>query len=233
MQDPTYDGAFRQGLALAALSMVTPTPATVDPGAGSIADLPAVSWLLDQQCDDGSWQPIRTIPLTPCAFNPVTFSGPETNTTALAMLGLHAVGATPNIDPISWLNSVREADGGWSYDGNGPSDPSSTGLVIGARRALGIAPDTAAIATLRSMQNIVTGVGNFDRGGFSYPGSAVRRPAVVERRRARPRQGRVAEQRHGRLTVTRSLFCSSSDDAGVAGRRTERGEASARPAMIS
>jgi hypothetical protein len=167
-QDSTYDGAFRQGLSLAALSVVSPTPASIDPGAGSVDDLPVVAWLRAQQCDDGSWQPIRTVPVTPCAFNPVTFSGPETNSTSVATLGLAAVGATAVVDPNTWLTSIRSADGGWSYDGTGSSDPDSTGLVMAARRALGIAPDAAAISALRSFQFDDTAPAA-DRGAFFYP----------------------------------------------------------------
>jgi hypothetical protein len=168
VQDSTYDGAFRQGISLAALSLVSPTPATIDPGAGAVEDLPAVAWLLDQQCADGSWQPIRTDLSTPCAFDPVTFSGPESNSTSMATLGLRAVDATPHVDPNNWFAAIRSADGGWSYDGTGSSDPDSTGLVIAARRALGIAPDAAAISALTSFQFGPSATAE-DRGAFYYP----------------------------------------------------------------
>src|SRR5579871_3956655 len=49
VQDPTYDGAYRQGLSLVALET-----------AGKAPDPTAVTWLLDQQCSDGGWQPVRT-----------------------------------------------------------------------------------------------------------------------------------------------------------------------------
>ena len=169
-QDATYDGAFRQGLSLAALSLVTPKPASIDPGAGSVASLPAVSWLLSQQCADGSWMPERTDLSTPCAFNPVTFAGPDTNSTAMAVLGLHAVGATAAIEPTTWLASIRDADGGWSYDGapTTGSDPDSTGLVMAAERALGDKPDAHAIAALRSFQ-FDSSAAPADQGAFFYP----------------------------------------------------------------
>ncbi len=169
-QDATYDGAFRQGLSLAALSLVSPKPASINPGSGSIASLPAVNWLLTQQCADGSWMPERTDLTQACAFDPTTFAGPDTNSTALAILGLQAVGATATVNPLTWLTSIRDADGGWSYDGapTSSSDPDSTGLVIAAERALGQKPDAAAITELRSFQFGSSSPAS-ERGAFFYP----------------------------------------------------------------
>lgn len=168
-QPGTSDGAFVQGLALAALSTVTPTPASIDPGSATVASLPAVSWLLAQQCADGSWM-YRADVTTVCAFDPATYAGPDTNSTALAVMGLHAVGATPVIDPQTWLTAIRNADGGWSYDGSSfsPSDPDSTGLVMGALRALGTTPDAAAISALLSFQ-LGSSAPADQRGAFFYP----------------------------------------------------------------
>ena len=59
-------------------------------------------------------------------------------------------------------------DGGWSYDGTGSSDPESTGLVTAARRALGHAPDAAAVRALRSFQ-FDGSAPAADRGAFFYP----------------------------------------------------------------
>ncbi len=170
VQSPTYDGAFRQGLALSALSLVSPKPASIDPGAGSIASLPAVAWLFSQQCADGSWMPYRANLATPCAFDPITYSSPDTNSTALAVLGVHAVGGTSPVDPATWLNAIRNPDGGWSFDGSvgSPSDPDSTGLVIGARRALGTFPDAAAISALLAFQ-LGASAPAPDQGAFFYP----------------------------------------------------------------
>ena len=53
-QFAVYDGPFRQGLALAALSLVEPRPAELGGAGGVDASLP-VTWLLGQQCADGSW----------------------------------------------------------------------------------------------------------------------------------------------------------------------------------
>ena len=170
VQDATYDGAFRQGLALAALSLVSPTPAVIDPGAGPIGDVPAVKWLVDQQCADGSWMPYRSDLGEACAYDPATFSGPDSNSTALAVIGLSAVGATANVDAMAWLTGIRNADGGWSFDGasGSPSDPDSTGLVMGALRAAGQEPDSAAYATLLGFQ-FGSDAPAADQGAFWYP----------------------------------------------------------------
>lgn len=168
VQDATYDGAFRQGLALAALSVVTPTPAAIDPGAGSIDALPAVAWLRAQQCADGSWMPYRANLAIPCAFDPITFSGPDSNSTSMATLGLTAVEATSVSDPNGWFTTTRTADGGWGYDGSSTADPDSTSLVMAARRALGITPDATAITKLRSFQ-FDSAAPAADRGAYFYP----------------------------------------------------------------
>ena len=170
VQDATYDGAFRQGLALAALSVVVPRPAVVDPGTGSVDDLPAVAWLQAQQCSDGCWMPYRADLTAPCAFDPVTFASPDTNSTAMAVLGLRSLGATAPADFSAWLTSVRNADGGWSFDGGAgsPTDPDSTGLVVAARRATGTLPDTAAVSALIGFQ-LGSSYPAAEQGAFYYP----------------------------------------------------------------
>lgn len=170
VQNALYDGAFRQGLALAALSMVTPRPASIGVDGGSIDELPAVAWLRGQQCSDGSWMPTRDDLAAACAFDPATFSGPDTNSTAMSVLGLHAVGADIAVDPLPWLTSIRNADGGWSFDGKAGSntDPDSTGLVIAALRALGTPADTKTTNALLGFQ--IGGEAPADQlGAFYFP----------------------------------------------------------------
>ena len=169
-QVATYDGAFRQGLALSALSLVTPTPASIDPGSGPIGDVAPVEWLFDQQCADGSWMPFRSDLSEPCAFDPVTFAGPDTNSTSMAAIGLAAVDATARVEVDSWLWSVRNPDGGWSYDAGigSATDPNSTGLVIAALRVLGSPPDTAAVNALIGFQ-FDHNAPQSDQGAFWYP----------------------------------------------------------------
>lgn len=155
-QSPAFDGAFRQGLALSALSIVTPRPASITPGPSqTIADVPTVKWLLDQQCDDGSWLMYRASTIGDCVENPAMWTFKDSNGSALATLGLSAVGATAPVDPEDWFTAVRGDDGGWGTSPAGAttvSDADSTGLVIAALEALGQAPDETAYQALRSFQ---------------------------------------------------------------------------------
>ena len=160
-QDPTFDGAFRQGLALAAL------------GAAGVDDPEGVQWLVDQQCDDGGWTAFRADTSTACPpVDPVNFTGEDTNSTALAMIGLAAHDAVPTSpDPTAFLQSIRADDGGWSYlaDPDGASDANSTGLVIQAllADAGGGMPDAQGIEVLRALQ-IGCDAPAEDRGAIAF-----------------------------------------------------------------
>jgi hypothetical protein len=114
--------------------------------------------------------PHRTDLTAVCASDPVTFVEPDTNSTAMATLGLQAVRATPTVNPMTWFTAIRDADGGWSFDGQSFSstDPDSTGLVMAAERALGHAPDAHAISALTQFQFGSTAT-PADRGAFFYP----------------------------------------------------------------
>lgn len=171
VQYPGYDGAYRQGLALAALSVVTPRPASITAAAGhDVDDVAAVSWLRSQQCSDGSWMAFRASTSDPCAEDPATWTYKDSNGTAMAVLGLTAVGAHAPVDPAGWLSSVRGDDGGWGAFPAGaatPSDADSTGLVIAALKALGQDPGDAAYAVLRGFQ-LGDAAPEADRGAFFY-----------------------------------------------------------------
>jgi len=119
--DPTYDGVYRQGLAITAL-------------AANEEKIPAnaIQWLLRQQCDDGSFQSYRANVATPCAPSDAqTFSGPDSNSTALGALALLNTDDEDEAKPaIKWLRKVQNADGGFGYYRGGTSDTNSTGLVL-------------------------------------------------------------------------------------------------------
>jgi Squalene-hopene cyclase C-terminal domain len=175
VQAPTYDGAYRQGLALAALAAVGVT--------GTAPVHSAETWLTGQQCPDGGWTSYITVS-NPCNGSPASFEGPDTNSTALAIVGLEAQGVLSNsaaTAALGFIVGAQDADAGWGFFPNAPpgapgsTDPDSTALVIQAILALGKAPDEAPFlvggsnpyATLLGFQ-LASGSG---RGAFTFPGT--------------------------------------------------------------
>jgi LPXTG-motif cell wall-anchored protein len=163
VNDPTYDGAFREGLALLALHSV------------GIANAAGVTWLEDQQCAGGAFTAFRADTTVACpAVDPNTFSGPDTNSTALAVLGLHAQGASaPASSGVAALNGARNANGGWGYLGSSDqsTDANSTGLVLDALRAVNGSTDSAGLTALLALQVGCNGDAA-DRGGIAFqPGA--------------------------------------------------------------
>lgn len=167
-QDPTYDGAYRQGYALAALAAAGETPPPT-----------AVAWLVDQQCDDGSWMPYRADVGVACAFDGALFVGPDSNSTAAAVSGLAETGAagSPAVtDALAWLDAVQHDDGGWSFFPTDVSDPNSSATVVMALRSAGALGDAAfddrAGSPLEGLLSFQLGcTEGIDAGAFTYPGS--------------------------------------------------------------
>jgi LPXTG-motif cell wall-anchored protein len=157
--DAHFDGAFRQGLALMALH------------AAGVSNPNGVTWLQQQQCADGSWTEFRDTSSCP-PVDPSTFTGPDTNATALAVLGLHAQGANAAAG-IAALNNVRNSDGGWGLFAlsSQATDANSTGLVLEALRTVNGAADAPGIAALLKLQVGCT-ADAADRGAIAYqPGA--------------------------------------------------------------
>lgn len=174
-QDPTYDGAYRQGLALAALEA-----AKVPAGNPKVAR--GISWLTGQQCANGLWQGYRSDTSAPCrAADPATFTGPDTNSTALAVQGLAAYRRYPQTQAtLSGLDAVQSADGGFPFIAapGQSSDPNSTALGIQALVAVKVSP-TAARWTeggrtpYQALATYQLGCSDpaASRGAFYFPGS--------------------------------------------------------------
>ncbi|MFE5840248.1 prenyltransferase/squalene oxidase repeat-containing protein [Streptomyces niveus] len=122
--DPTYDGVWRQSLAMLAQRAVNVMPADS-----------SVNWLLGQQCDSGAFPAYRPDATKPCDATTVV----DTNSTAAAVQTLAALMKYPDAmnNGISWLASAQNKDGGWGYSAGAPSDANSTALVIGALAAGG------------------------------------------------------------------------------------------------
>lgn len=118
-KDPTYDGVWRQSLALTAQRAVKTVPAAK-----------SVDWLVGQQCANGGFASYRADVTKPCDAKTML----DTNATAAAIQALVAVGNHGGTvqKGLGWLKSVQNEDGGWSYNPGMPSDANSTSVVIGA-----------------------------------------------------------------------------------------------------
>jgi hypothetical protein len=121
--DPTYDGVFRESVAVLGLTAVK---AAVPPAASA--------WLGAQQCASGAFQSYRADLTLPCAVaDPAIFSGPDSNSTALAAMALRAVGRSAAAQrAVGALTAAQGADGGWGYTLGSASDVNSTGLALAA-----------------------------------------------------------------------------------------------------
>jgi hypothetical protein len=170
-QDPTYDGAYRQSLALLALAA-----ADVQPPAD------AVRWLQQQQCPDGGWQAFRPDLDAPCtAPDSVAYAGQDVNSTGLAVQALVAVGDDAGAAAgLAWLAAHQSADGGWAYYPDGApgnaSDANSTALALSAFSAAGVpaprAPGGAGpLDALLGLQVGCAGAAA-EQGAFTFFGSA-------------------------------------------------------------
>lgn len=156
--DPTFDGVFRQSLSLLALHAV------------GIDNAQGLAWLENQQCPDGAFVSYRADTTVPCPpLDLVTYTGPDTNSTALAALTMHALGADPT-SAVAWLKGVRTADGGFTYfgDPNGSTDANSTGLVAMALRSIQGTSDGQAVTALRRLQISCATDITEERGGIAF-----------------------------------------------------------------
>ncbi|MGW0120647.1 prenyltransferase/squalene oxidase repeat-containing protein [Streptomyces sp. NPDC003327] len=142
--DPTYDGVWRQSLAFLAQRSTGYQPADQ-----------AVTWLVGQQCADGSFTSYRADTSKPCDAKSLR----DSNATAVAVQALAAV-RRQAADPApldkavksgtAWLRSVQNKDGGWSYSPGGASDANSTSVVVSALAATGVRPGSFTSAEGRT-----------------------------------------------------------------------------------
>ena len=160
-QNPTYDGVYRQSLAILGLVATGHTP-----------NAPAIAWLLAQQCSDGSFTAYRANTSAAC-----TPASEDENATAAAIQALVALGK-PTATAVAALKHFQLPDGGF-YDntafGPAASDANSTGLALSALVAAGVNTATVASTTgktgdtyLRSVQipcNATVGAGAYDFQG--------------------------------------------------------------------
>ncbi|HCK79378.1 MAG TPA: hypothetical protein DHW34_05125 [Actinobacteria bacterium] len=146
-QDPTYDAVYRQSEALLAYVATSRTPAQS-----------AVQWLLDQQCDGGGWQAYRSDTSVPCASpDAANYSGPDSNSTALAVAALAALNEDSAADKgAAYLRSMQNSDGGMPWFAGGTSDTTSTALAAAALRTAGTTPATVTADSGSSLTDFLT-----------------------------------------------------------------------------
>ncbi|MGW2347142.1 prenyltransferase/squalene oxidase repeat-containing protein [Streptomyces sp. NPDC001661] len=125
--DPTYDGVWRQSLALVAQDTVGVKPAKK-----------AVDWLAGQQCENGGFAAFRAEPGQACDKKTKI----DSNATAAAVQALAAVGGRDGevASGVALLKKNQNADGGWGYSLGMDSDANSTSVVLGALAAAGEKP---------------------------------------------------------------------------------------------
>ncbi|MEU6085717.1 prenyltransferase/squalene oxidase repeat-containing protein [Streptomyces sp. NPDC047085] len=158
--DPTYDGVWRQSLALLAQRT-----------AGERSADSAVGWLAGQQCDNGGFAAFRADTAKPCGGK--SGAQPDTNSTAAAVQALQAVGGHDGEvrKAVTWLKGIQGKDGGWGYSPGGPSDTNSTSVVIGALASAGEDPTRLHTAG-KTPEQALTGLSlacSADGGGaFAY-----------------------------------------------------------------
>ena len=154
-----FDGAFRQGLSLLALDAV------------GVPNTTGTDWLIDQQCDDGLWTAFRADTSVACPpVDPNMFTGPDTNSTALAVLALQAHGVSaPASDGADALGTVRNPGGAWGYlaQSDQTTDANSTGIVMAALRAVNGTTDAAGLDSLLALQ-VGCDAAPADQGGIAF-----------------------------------------------------------------
>jgi len=156
-QDPTYDGVYRQSLALLALDAVGRTPSEA-----------AVDVVLDQQCASGGWPGFRVDTTAECEPGAA-----DTNSSGLALQALAAVQDQPRHDGLGWLAGLQQPDGGFPFGPGGTTDSNSTALVISAYVASGQDPATLVqdgktpYDALKALQVPCSG-DPAERGAFDY-----------------------------------------------------------------
>lgn len=174
-KDPTYDGVWRQSIALLAQHTVGVQPAKE-----------AVDWLAGQQCAGGGFASFRADAAAACDGNTMF----DTNATAMAVQALKALGGQDAAvkKGVDWLKSVQNEDGGWAFVPGTPSEGNSTSIVISA---LAVAGEKPADVKSKAGKSAYEGLLAFqlgcaaepaaDRGAFGYqPGPDGKLPANAD-----------------------------------------------------
>ena len=170
--------------------------------AGASASDGAVDWLAGAQCDDGGWayddaqQAGDDEHCTDTGDPGNDYFPSDTNTTSLAVQALSRTGAlaAPAHDPFAFFAAARDGENGWGYQLGGETDANSTGMVIQAHKAAGVALPTGAMRAMKALQYKFCGAfrynwswGNTPDVGATIAGvlGVLRRPLPVKPVRVR------------------------------------------------
>ncbi len=208
--DPTYDGVWRQSLALLAQDTVGVRPAAA-----------AVDWLAGQQCASGAFAPFRSDTGSPCDAKTLV----DTNSTGAAVQALATLGGQDAVvgKAVAWLKSVQNKDGGWGYAAGGASDANSTSVVIGALSAAGEKPGEVTKGGKSPYDLLVTlalPCGGTGGGAFAYQPDKKGRLAANADATAAAVVGLLGKGLAGESVkpTDTSLACSDSDEPGQLAR---------------
>jgi LPXTG-motif cell wall-anchored protein len=159
-QDASFDGVYRQSLALLALEAVGRTP-----------DSLAISWLQKQQCSDGTFTSYLKVTGTACAAN-----AKDSNATGLALQAQAALGLSTT-KTLAGMKTFQDSDGGFYsnklFSSSPGSDANSTGIALAALDAANVDPTTVTSGGkngrdfLRTVQIACSGAAG-DRGAYDY-----------------------------------------------------------------
>lgn len=168
--DPTYDGVFRQSVAILGLSARS----------GSVPTA-ALEWLLAQQCPNGAFQSYRADTSAPCQpGNAATYSGIDTNSTAAAAMALHKAGhEAAAARAVRWLIRQQHDSGGWAWIRGLDPDSFSTGLALAAlwdvRGSRARPARASGLAWLR-LARVDCAAPTSDRGALGFSAAAAGSP---------------------------------------------------------
>jgi hypothetical protein len=126
----------------------------------------AAGWLMGAQCENGGWQ--FSDPPIPgedehCSLGYPDIDEANTDTTALAVQALQGMESPPEPlrDPFLFIDTLRDVNGGWSYDRpaslhsnftSTSTNANSTAMVLQAYASAGLKPPAGSRFALASLQ---------------------------------------------------------------------------------
>ncbi|MGH7686091.1 MAG: hypothetical protein ACREN2_04655 [Candidatus Dormibacteria bacterium] len=138
--------------------------------AGQAVPAAALTFLHNAENKDGGWDFMDVKDDPNAATN---FDTSDSNSTAMVLMALDAAGDhSRDAAGLTWVQTLQNADGGFSFQGGG-SDPDSTAVVVQGILATGGDP-TGSVWTVDGHTPMSDLVSTQDvTGGYAFPGSPV------------------------------------------------------------